>query len=93
MTLLGTILATIGIAAGAILAVYIAIQAFLLYLTYKLISKHPALSLFLLIVIIAIAVVGSLDPATVIPAVATGVTAVLMLVTQYKKLKRGLRLR
>lgn len=87
MSLIEIILLIMGIS----LVIYFIILILVLYIIYRLIRKYPVVALFLLLILIAIGIVGSLNPVTIAPALATLISSALLIMSQYKRLKRGLK--
>lgn len=82
---------------GFTLAVFgfivLAIQLLILFFIYKFVKTNPGLALFLLIIVIAVSIAGSLNPVTFIPAIIGLVSALIVLVKEYKRFKFALKIR
>lgn len=93
LSILAIILKVYLIIIGVGLVVYFIFVGFLLWGIWWLIRKKPALALFLLLVLIALGTAEVMTPASITLGVGTLVSAVLMLITQYGRLKKGLKRR
>lgn len=73
--------------------VVLIIQLLILFFIYKFVKTNPGIALFLLIIVIAVSIAGSLNPVTFIPAVIGLVSALIVLVKEYKRFKFALKIR
>lgn len=91
MGFIETLLTIVGITIGIVLFLIIAIQIILLILIIKFAKKHPILALFLLIVLIGIAIFGLSNPVTLVAGITGIITALIALLTQYRRLKKTIK--
>ena len=84
-------LSFLGCVFGISLGIFIIVLFLIFWGIYRLIKTQPKLSLFILLIFVAMGIAGSFNPITFTPALIMLVGAVGTGALQYKKLKKSLR--
>lgn len=93
MDIISWLLIALGITTTLVIIILLSIQLLMFYGLYKLITKKPTLAIFLFILLFVLATLETLSVGGIALGVATYVGLAITLFTQYKRLKRGLKLR